>query len=164
MAVISRTGHTYQTTDLTTGKRRDFLDEARAGVARLREPDGNSLSMLPSEDLDLLLAIRGHSLSYLALETTLTRPREQRRATDFGELAWAAALDDDDLEGFRDEFRDSLALSIASLSETPVSETLKGWRLTARLLALPDAADRLDTAGPDEEWSDVARPGHETEA
>lgn len=163
MAVMDRSARTYQPTDLAGSGRREFINDARAGVARLRDGDGTSLSMMPTADVDLLSEVRNAVLAYLALENALTRPREHRRVTDFGEFAWAEALADDDLNELRDELRDALPRAITAQSFTEVHETLRAWRLTARLMSRPDAAERLRTDDAGGDWQDLARPDQSPE-
>jgi hypothetical protein len=157
MAVTTSTGHTYQPTDLTTSKRRDFLEEARVGVARLRNSDGETLVALPERDLNALIELRARALAFLSLENAMSRAREDRRPTDFGELAWATAFDDDDLAEFRVEFADGLASALAERSVNRLDETIHAWRLTSFLLRDPEAMARVN-ADVDEDDVDVPSP------
>ena len=145
-------------TDLAGTGRRAFINEARAGVARLRDGDGTSLSMVQTSALDVLAEGRTMTLAFLSLENALTRPREHRRITDFGELGWAESLDDDDLQELVQELRDGLSRAITSGSFVELENTLSAWRATARLLALPDAAERLRTDDGDKDWDELPRP------
>lgn len=158
MAVMNRSARTFQPTDLAGSGRREFIQEARSGVARLRDGDGTSLSMVPTANLDLLSETRNITLSYLSLENALTRPREQRRATDFGEFAWAEALDDEDLNELREELSDALVRAITAGSFDDIHQMLRAWMLTAQLLTRPDAAERLRTDGAAEDWDELDRP------
>jgi hypothetical protein len=113
MTLLERT---YQASDLAGTGRREFLDEAKAGSARLRDTDGTSLIMLPEGELSFLSMMRGLIADYLALETALGRAREDRAVTDFGGLAWAEVLDDDDLHELRREYSQELARAAAAQS------------------------------------------------
>ena len=144
MAVTTRTGHTYQPTDLTTSKRRDFLEEARVGVARLRTSDGETLVALPERDLNALVELRSLTLAFLSLENAMSRTREDRRPTDFGELAWATAFDHEDLTEFRAEYADGLANALAERSVDRLEEILHAWRLTSDLLRDTEAMARVN--------------------
>ena len=157
MAVTTRSGRTYQPTDLTTAKRRDFIEEARVGVARLRNSDGETLVALPERDLNALVELRDHALAFLSLENAMSRAREDRRSTDFGELAWATVLDDDDLAEFRAEFADGLASALAERSVARLDKTIHAWRLTSDLLRDPVAMARVN-AGVDEDDVEVSSP------
>jgi hypothetical protein len=144
MAVTSRTGHTYQPTDLTTSKRRDFLEEARVGVARLRNSDGETLVALPERDLNALVELRSYTLAFLSLENAMSRARSDRRPTDFGEMAWAIAFDEEDLAQFRSEYADGLAHALAERSVDRLEQDLNAWRLTSVLLRDSEAMARVN--------------------
>lgn len=144
MPVTTRTGHTYQPTDLTTSKRREFLEEARVGVARLRNSDGETLVALPERDLNTLVALCAHTLAFLSMENVMNRAREDRRPTDFGELAWATAFDEEDLAEFRSEYADGLANALAERSVGRLEETIQAWLLTSSLLRDRDAMARVN--------------------
>lgn len=144
MAVTSRTGHTYQPTDLTTSKRRDFLEEARVGVARLRNSDGETLVALPERDLNALVELRSYALAFLSLENAMSRARTDRRPTDFGELAWVTAFDEDDLAEFRTEYADALASALAERSVDRLEQSIQAWRLSSDLLRDPEALARVN--------------------
>lgn len=143
MAVIDRSARTYLPTDLTGTRRREFIADARAGVARLRDTDGTTLALLPSADLDVLSETRKVALAYLALENALSRPRRERRTTDFGELAWAEPLSDGDLEELRAEVRDGLPGAITSGSFDALNDELRAWRATAQLASDPQLKARI---------------------
>src|SRR5680860_191801 len=151
MAVTTRSGRTYQPTDLTTAKRRDFIEEARVGVARLRNSDGETLVALPERDLNALVELRDHALAFLSLENAMSRAREDRRSTDFGELAWATVLDDDDLAEFRAEFAEVGRSSIFACPAHGVLQREEGKGVVAELnkgvqIALRQCDQRLPVA------------------
>lgn len=150
MPVANSTGRTYQATDLANTKRRDFIDDARRGIARLRTTDGETLVAMPERDLSALAGLRGHALAFLSLETAMSRPREDRRATDFGELAWANILDEADLREFRAEFVDSLATALTERRPERVEELVRAWRLTSDLLRDEEAMARVNTPTADD--------------
>lgn len=158
MAVVTRGDRTYQATDLANANRRTFLDEAKTGIARLRDQDGATLVMLPESVLGVLSDLRTYFLAYLSLENALTRPRKERRPTDFGEIAWADVLDDEDLSEFRTEFRDSLTRATAARDVAGLDELVRAWRLTADLLNDPDASRRINADVDDDSYVEVSRP------
>ena len=158
MAVTTRTGHTYQPTDLTTSKRRDFLEEARVGVARLRNSDGETLVALPERDLNALVELRSYTLAFLSLENAMSRARSDRRPTDFGELAWATAFDEEDLAEFRSEYADGLANALAERSVDRLEQNIHAWRLTSDLLRDTAAMARVNA---DIDRADVDVPSPE---
>lgn len=154
--------HTYQSTDLTTTRRRDFFNEALAGVARIRLPDGETLVTLPEQDLAVLTTSRTHFVGFLQLQSALSRKRSDRRAVDFGEFAWAAVLDEADLVEFVADLTDSLAVSLASRDLASVDETIRAWRLTAELYADVDARSRISSSLAD--FVDVPEPADASNA
>jgi hypothetical protein len=147
----------YQASDLVQ-RRREFIDEARRGCARLRDTDGVSLVMVPSGAFEVLVSLREWFARDLRLEDVLGRPWAQRRPVDFGDLAWLSVFDDDDQMEFHRELHEALVLTLASDSTDPVDRCVREWRTTAR--ALSDAARRevLVGAVTEGDVEDVARP------
>jgi hypothetical protein len=157
---VAVTTRTYQSTDLTTHKRREYFHDAVNGIARIRLPEGNTLVTLPEGDLVVLTELRSHMLGFLALQTAVSRERSARRPTDFGELAWAASLDDAELAEFIDELASSLAVSLADRTVSRVEETLLAWRSTAALLNDREAM-ALVNAPIDDDWHELGDPSDE---
>lgn len=156
MALLERT---YQASDLAGTGRREFLDEAKAGTARLRDTDGTSLIMLPEGQLNFLTMIRVYIADYLALETTLNRARDDRAASDFGGLAWAIEFDDDDLSELRREYAQELSKAVAARDATSLERCLHAWHMTASTLSDPVSRDILEgRASDDADFVDLARP------
>ena len=155
MALLERT---YQASDLAGTGRREFLDEAKAGSARLRDTDGTSLVMLPEGELSFLSMMRGLIADYLALETALGRAREDRAVTDFGGLAWAEVLDDDDLHELRREYSQELARAAAAQSADGLDRCLHAWRMTAATLSDPVSREILEGKAADEDFVEIERP------
>lgn len=155
MAVIERT---YQASDLAGTGRREFLDEARAGHARLRDTDGVSLVMLPERDHAFLESLRVLTADFLALTGALNRDREDRQPTDFGGLAWADSLPDEDLNELRREFGRELARATASGSLDSVSRCMHEWQMAASTLSDPVALEILEGRVADDQFVDLGRP------
>ena len=159
MTVTSRR-RTYQASDLAGASRRQFLDDAKEGIARLRDTDGSAVIATTEETLERLTRIRNASLAYLALQGATERPRRERRPSDFGELAWVQPLDDADLALLRSEMHDELVRVITGESVGRLDELLHAWRLTVELIADDAAmadlnrdspADLVDVPPPDAE-------------
>ena len=126
---------TYQASDLAGAKRREFLQAARAGAARLRDTDGTSLVMVPQAAFDTLGQLNRWASRYLQVEAALERRRAERRPADFGELAWLEVFDEDDLRTFRHEFHEALIRAVASETAEPVDTCVLDWRTTAKALS-----------------------------
>ena len=150
--------HIYQASDLA-GKRRELMDAARSGFAQIRDTDGTGLVLLPQGRFDLLRALRDHFSRFMSLEATLERPKGERRVTDFGELAWLAAFDEDDQLSFRRELMEALIQCLATDSVAPVEKCIRDWRATAVALSNEKARRVLTTPGPSEaSFEEVGRP------
>lgn len=158
MALLERT---YQASDLAGTGRREFLDEAKAGTARLRDTDGTSLVMLPEGELSFLSSMRRFITDYLALETALGRPREDRAPTDFGGLAWAEFLDDDDLHELRREYGQELARAASARNTEKLDGCLHAWQMTAATLSDPVSREILEGRAGDDDFIEVHRPASE---
>jgi hypothetical protein len=149
---------TYQASDLAGAKRREFLQAARAGSARLRDTDGTSLVMVPQAAFDMLSELKSCAGRYLQVEGALDRRRADRRPSDFGELAWLDAFDDDDLRTFRQEFHEALIRAVATDSTEPVDTCVLDWRTTAKALS-DKKRRRILTGKPGaEDFEEVSAP------
>lgn len=122
----------YQSSDLAS-RRKEIVDNAQQSVAVIRTPNGESVSMLPTAALERLGSIRDNARNYLVLDNALSRPRGERRVTDFGAWAFASDLDEDQLALFRAEVNDALMKACAGLDS--VDEVVSSWRDTAALMA-----------------------------
>ncbi|MEV6343067.1 hypothetical protein [Actinoplanes sp. NPDC051851] len=157
----------FQASDLANQKRVDFLSQARAGRARLRDKDGTSLVMLPESHLLWLETMAQWSSVHLRLEGVI------RRATlptvsELGDLAWLRAFDIDDLTEFVEELHEALVVSNADQNPSRLEECVNAWRVTARqledplrrsvLLGAPSISDFDDAPRPDASLPDDEEP------
>lgn len=147
----------YQASDLAQ-KRREFIDEARRGCARLRDTDGLSLVMVPSSSFEVLLSLRDWLARDLRLEHALGLPWDKRHAIEFGDLAWLAEFDDDDQMEFHRDLHDALMRSVASNSTEPVDRCVREWRTTAQALSDPARRAVLVGAVTEADFEEVDRP------
>lgn len=155
---MAKLGRVYQTSDLAGGRRREFLDEARAGAARLRDTDGTPLLMVPEGCYQVLAELRDWMLAYLTLEAALARPRPQRRVEDLGPLAWAAVFDDEDLETFRQELSAVLSRATASRRLDLLERLVGDWARTARALEDDEVRAALTGDAADDDFVEVGPP------
>ena len=145
----------YQTSDLNTGARREFIEDARRGEARLRTPDGDALVMLREARLGHLSAIRDHALAYLTLDAALSRPRAERRASDFGAWAFIAAFEDDDILEFQTEMNEAIVSAASGYDSTLIETALDAWRRSARTLSDPVAREILSGQVSEDDWREL---------
>lgn len=155
MAVVDRV---FQVSDLAGSKRREFVDLAKRGNARLRDIDGTPLVMLREAGLVQLEELSEALVGYLSLETALDRQREDRQPTDFGNLAWASTLDESDLRELRDDLRAVLAIAASQRDTAPVDTLLRDWRYTALDLADPRSGPILRGDYTDDDFVEAPRP------
>ena len=155
MTVVDRV---FQVSDLAGNKRREFVDLAKRGTARLRDIDGTPLVMLREAGLVQLEELSEALVGYLSLETVLDRRREDRQPTDFGNLAWASTLDESDLHELRDDLRAALAVAASQRDTAPVDTLLRDWRYTALDLADYRSGPILRGQYTDDDFVEAPRP------
>lgn len=148
----------FQVSDLAGSKRREFVDLAKRGNARLRDTDGTPLVMLSEAGLAQLEGLSEALVGYLSLETALDRKRQDRQPTDFGNLAWASTLDEGDLVELRDDLRAALAIAASQRDTTGIDTLLRDWRFTALDLADPRSGPILRGDYTDEDFVEAPQP------
>lgn len=147
------TGHTYQVSDLQRQYRR-IVGEARTHGALIRDKDGTTLALAPADTYDRAARLVGYIPTLVQLEHVVRQPREARHVTAFGPVAWAAALDEADLEDFVHEFADALLLAASGGPIGAIDDLLYDWRITAEALSDDDLVDEL-LEDADEPLADV---------
>lgn len=147
----------YLASDLTR-KRRAFLDEARAGLARLRDTDGTSLVMVPERRLSALTDLVAWAQRHLQVEAAARKSRPDRSPTDFGDLAWLSVLDDGDLATFLTEIEGALFQAMSTQTIADLEGLVLDWRCTAEALSDPDRRAVLLGPHDDADFVDVRRP------
>ena len=147
------TGHTYQVSDLQR-QYRTIVGDARAHGALIRDKDGLSLTLAPTEAIERAHALVGYIPGLIQLEHLVRQPRSARHVSAFGAFAWAAALDEEDLATFVHEFSDALLIASSGGPLQAVEELLYDWRVTAEMMGDPDLVAEL-TEDADEPLHDV---------
>lgn len=148
----------YQTSDLTGAARREFIDDARRGRAYLRTPEGESLVMLRAADLDLLASLRDSFVAYIMLDSALSRTREERRTSDFGDWAFIEEMEEEDIRLFRDEMNSVLAKATSGQDLSIVERTLHEWRMSARAWSNPVTRAAIMGNAEEDDWVEVGPP------
>lgn len=148
-----QSGHTYQVSDLQRQYRR-IVGDARTHGARIRDKDGLTLLLAPSERFDHAATLVHHIPTLVQLEHVLELPRAHRHLTAFGAAAWAAGLEEDDLVTFVREFADAMLMAASGGPVDVVEDLLHDWRSTAEIMADPELVAEL-TADADEPLLDV---------
>lgn len=127
---------TYQSSDLAGAKRTQFIQEARAGRARLRDKDGIALIMLPERDLNVLdeFARWSQVQQRIAVLATQAKPAS---VAELGDLAWLRVFDNDDLTAFADDLHTALIAGLADQDTDVINDMVADWRITARQMEDP---------------------------
>ncbi|WP_124290020.1 hypothetical protein [Streptomyces sp. ADI91-18] len=153
----------FQSTDLATQRRTEFLDAARSGMARLRDKDGTSLVMLPERHLQLLEELRKWSSAHLRLDRMLARPDFKPTVQELGDLAWLRVFDCDDLREFADELNEAIVAADSDSDTAVLDACLNAWRVTARQLEDPLRRNILLKKGTVPDLIGALRPEGELE-
>jgi hypothetical protein len=125
----------YQATDLAT-RRREFLDEAREGRARVRLSDGVEVVALPARDLKVLEQLAYWSNQHRRLAVLLARP-EAPSLLDLGDLAWLRVFDREDLLAFADDLQNALIAAFADSDTAVLDSEVHAWKVTGQQLQDP---------------------------
>lgn len=146
----------YQASDLSQ-RRREVLNEARAGYARIRDTDGTSLLMLPEEMVRLNEELTRWARALIPLLRTQGR-KPLAEAIAGSELSWLKLLPSDDVDEFLEEIASALQFAIDARDIDGLITTIDDWRTTA--LALRDSVNHEILLGhPSEnDFVEVARP------
>lgn len=153
----------FQSTDLATQRRTEFLDAARSGLARLRDKDGTSLVMLPESHLQLLEELRKWSSVHLRLERLLAKPDFRPTVQELGDLAWLRVFDCEDLREFADELNEAIVAADSDSDTAILDACLQAWKTTARQLEDPLRRSILLKKGAVPELVEARRPEAEAE-
>ncbi len=145
----------YQSSDLAGSGRKAFVADALRSKARLRSTEGESLIMMREARLEHVSAVRDYAVAYLTLDMAMRRPRDERRASDYGPWAFLSVFPDDDIEDFQQEVNDAIVRAASGEQHTAVEALLHQWRMSAETLADPVAREILDGHIGDEDWVEV---------
>lgn len=148
----------YQTSDLAGATRREFINDAREGRAYLRTPDGESLVMLPSAELDTLGYFRDASIAYAMLDSALSRPRAERRAADFGAWAFISEMDDEDIASFHRNVTDAFIKALSASDPALLEQELTEWRRSAAAWSNPLTRSLIRGEFDPEDWIEAPPP------
>lgn len=125
----------FQVSDLATN-RTEFIDQARGGLARLRDKDGTSLVMLRESQLAYLQRVSDLTSLHLLLIHLVTKG-SRAAVVELGEHTWLRVFDHDDLKEFASELEEALAAARGDDTTEIADEVVGAWRTTAKQLADP---------------------------
>jgi hypothetical protein len=148
----------YTASDLDR-KRREVMDTARRGVARIRDTDGMGLVLLPARHYEVLDAVsRWHDRIDMA-GRALARPAGDRVPRDFGDLTWLRHLDDKDIATCLAGLRDAVSVAYHDDDLTELDQLARDWRVTADELADPARRGALLGGFDPGDFAPTDRPG-----
>jgi hypothetical protein len=155
------TAKVFQVSDLANN-RTEFIDEARSGLARLRDKDGTSLVMLPEARLAHLQRMQDLNEIFLRL-SHLVATGKPALSIELGKHAWLRVFDLDDLQEFASELEEALAAAVGDGDTVVADEVVDAWRVTARQLSDPLRRSVLlgEVTSPD--LVDACRPEDDSE-
>jgi len=145
----------YQPTDLVGRKRRAFLDQAKAGRARLRDSDGTSIVALSETELEALDLIATWSAERDRLVSLLAGRTDTPTTVELGSLAWMHTLDRSDQIEFANELREAMILAWSRKDGQPIRDTVHAWMVTAAELEDPVRREVLLGRFDDQEYVDA---------
>ncbi|MFE3254249.1 hypothetical protein ACFXPS_05520 [Nocardia sp. NPDC059091] len=152
----------FQVTDLANN-RTEFIDEARNGMARLRDKDGTSLVMLPEARLDYLQKLQDLVGLHLRVNHLVTAGRRPS-VKELGDHSWLRVFDLDDLKEFTQELEDALIAARGDENTEVADEVLAAWRLTAKQLSDPLRRSVLLEPISEADLVDATRPADTDDA
>jgi len=147
----------YTVSDLSR-KRREVADVARRGLARIRDTDGTGLVLVPAQRYEVLEAVSLWADRLGVVQRAQAKSHTERTPTDFGDLTWLRHFDDDDLEEFVSELRQTLSLAYHDNNLTSLVDAVADWMATAEELADPMRREVLLGAVVSADFVEAARP------
>jgi hypothetical protein len=119
------------------------VDDARAGIAVIRDKDGTTLVMTTASLLERAQEIGAAAVALVQVSQALAEPADRRTTSAFGDFAWLRPLPEDAQRGFLAEMTDRL-LVVASGGRLDQLAELVGDRLaTAEAWGNPDTREAL---------------------
>jgi hypothetical protein len=146
----------FQVSDLAGSRRREFLDEAKAGSASLRDTDGSVLVMVDSSVIRVLRETASTTALVFAAEAAVRGHRTS--PSELGGLAWLAEFDEDDQLQALTELKDAIVIAISSGDIAPIQETIHAWATTAKVMRDPKRRAILSGTPDDSDFEQAAEP------
>lgn len=155
MAIIEPSAHTLEELESDV---RGMVDLARHQPVRLSIEGQSGILMVPEDQLDrsdeILYWVRAH----LHAAKASRKPAALRTSEDFPGASWLQYLDDEDLDTFLEELRQSLLEAVDSNHLDCLRQLVSDWETTANVLSDPnDSATLCETFDPDN-FIEVSRP------
>lgn len=138
----------YQATDLARNHRR-VVDDARDGVAVIRDKDGTTLVMTAASRFERANDIGVTAVSLVQLWQVLAEPADRRTTAAYGDFAWMRVLPEDAQRRFLGEMTDRLLIVSSGGRLDQLTELVDDWLATAEAWADTDTREALLAEEPD---------------
>ena len=132
----------YQATDLARNHRQ-VVDDARHGVAVIRDKDGTTLVMTTASVLERAQEIGGTAVALVQVAQTLAGPADRRTTAAYGDFAWLRPLPEDAQRRFLAEMTDRLLVVASGGRLEQLTELVGDWLATAEAWADADTREAL---------------------
>ncbi len=132
----------YQATDLARNHRQ-VVDDARDGVAVIRDKDGTALVMTSASRFERANDIGGTAVSLVQLWQVLAGPADRRTTAAYGEFAWLHSLPEEAQHRFLAEMTDRLLVVASGGRLDQLSELAGDWLATAEAWGDADTREAL---------------------
>ena len=139
----------YQATDLARNHRQ-VVDDARDGIALIRDKDGTALVMTTASRLERAQEVGGIAVALVQVARALAGPADRRTPAAYGDFAWLSVLPEDAQRRFLGEMTDRLLISASGGRVNDLEELVEDWLATAEAWSNPATRDALlaDEATP----------------
>jgi hypothetical protein len=132
----------YQATDLARNHRQ-VVDDARAGIAVIRDKDGTALVMTTAAVLERAQEIGATAVAVVQVAQALAEPADRRTTSAYGDFAWLRPLPEDAQRRFIAEMTDRLLVVASGGRLDQLSELAGDWLATAEAWGRSDTQDAL---------------------
>jgi hypothetical protein len=136
------TGVTYQVSDMQRNHR-NMVDQARKSGALIRDKDGLTLILLRAGVVMRDQYLNALMADVMRMSIAVRVPGASRSASQYGSLAWAAVLTEEDQKLFLDALITQLLVSQHSGSTEELEDLLGDWQATALAWADEDLRETL---------------------
>lgn len=132
----------YQATDLARNHRQ-VVDDARDGIAVIRDKDGTTLLMTTASVLERAQEIGGTAVALVQVAQALAEPADRRTTSAYGDFAWLRPLPEDAQRRFLAEVTDQLLVVASGGRLDQLTELVGDWLGTAEAWADADTREAL---------------------
>jgi hypothetical protein len=148
----------YQSSDLNKHGRA-ILNDARDGVAHLRDTDGVALVVTRGEWVGTLEVVAQSVANFVLIEGAVNHGGSGHPTlAELGDWTWLRSLDETSLRAFLVDIRESLLIAAREFDAEPLRSALREWHATADSLSDPVRREILLGQSAEGDYDEVARP------